>query len=80
MPSRRDWQLKNMGGIKSAALATGTFDPPTRGVHCNIAGTITGKLEEDAADGDYVVNAGTTYPFHFKSITTLTDATGRVLY
>lgn len=81
MPAQSDFSKIGLGATKSAALATSTsISPPTRGIHCNVAGTVTGKLEEDTADGDYVMNAGTVYSLHFKSISSIGSATGRMLF
>lgn len=80
MPAERDFSLRGLGAIKSAALATGTFSPPTRGIHCNVGGDVVGQLEQDTADGTFTLVAGATYPYHFKSITSIGLATGRLLY
>ncbi len=70
-----------MGATKSAVLATSSsIVPPTRGIHCNVAGDVVGQLEEDTADGTFSFVGGMTYPYCFKSITSLGNATGRMLF
>ncbi len=80
MASSHSWQKIGLGATKSATLATGTFNPPTRGIHCNVAGDVVGQLEGDSADGTFTLVAGATYPYCFKSISSLGTATGRALY
>lgn len=82
MPTAQDFQYAGMGAIKSAVLATFTTStgPICRGVMCNVAGTVTGQLEGDSADGDYILLAGSVYPLCFKSISSVGTATGRLLF
>lgn len=52
-----------------------TFDPPLRAVLISTAGTITGKLVEDANDVTYPVYVG-LIALAFKSITSVSNAAG----
>jgi hypothetical protein len=79
--SATGWQKKGLGATKSSALTTSTsIVPPTRGIHCNVGGDVVGQLEEDSADGTFTLVAGSTYPYAFKSISSIGTATGRMLF
>lgn len=65
--------------VGAIALATGTYNPPTRGIIISTAGTVTGTLVGQSADVAIPLPTG-EFHISFKSISNIGSAAGTLFY
>ena len=64
------------GSFSISPSDTATFDPPSRGLHVDVAGNLKVTFVDGTTD-TFVVNAGSVYPYAVKQVfATGTTATG----